>query len=228
MAEGNRAYTDGEIERAVELYRQALDRGADDADLHFNLGNAHARRGELGEAVAAYLRALRRNPRDRDAKANLAWVRSQIRDLELSGEGLPPGVAQLSAVARYLSVNHWSLVLVVLTWLAGALLGWGWWRGGVDDKLRRVLLALAALLVVVAGLTGWRYFDEEVRDVGVVVAAEVGVRSGPAETFPIVFQVHDGLTVDLRGEREGWQRISLGGDWVGWVPREAVTPVRRS
>ncbi|MFO7652890.1 MAG: SH3 domain-containing protein, partial [Candidatus Krumholzibacteriia bacterium] len=64
------------------------------------------------------------------------------------------------------------------------------------------------------------------RRLGVVVAAEVEVRSGPQESFPVVFRVHDGLAVDLRGEQSGWQRISLGGEWVGWVPRSTVVAVR--
>jgi hypothetical protein len=227
MAEGNRAYTDGDMDRALALYLQARDAGGDAAELHYNLGNTHARRGELGEAVASYLRALRRDPRDRDARANLAWVRGHIRDLELTGTKLPPVVAQVHAALRALTLDGWSLVVLLLVWVLCALVAWGWWRGAIGDGLRRVLLANVAVLVIAGGAAGWRYYDERVRNVGVVTAPEVPVRSGPADSFPVVFEVHDGLTVVLRGAREGWQRISLGGDWVGWVPRDAVTAVRR-
>jgi uncharacterized protein YraI len=58
------------------------------------------------------------------------------------------------------------------------------------------------------------------------VVEEVEVRSGPATTFPVVFRIHDGLTLAIRGERDGWSRIGLGGDWVGWVPAGTLEPVR--
>jgi len=228
MAEGNRAYTDGDVDLALDLYRQAVAAGADDADLHYNLGNSHARRGELGEAVAAYLRALRRAPRDRDTRANLAWVRSHIQDLELDQKELPPVIAQLATAARSVTLTRWSIVLLVIVWTTAVLLAWGWWRGGIGDGLRRILLTCATVQVLLVAVIAWRYHDERVRDIAVVVVEEVAVRSGPADSFPVVFQVHDGLTVDLRGAREGWQRISLGGDWVGWVPQGAVTTVRLS
>jgi uncharacterized protein YraI len=57
--------------------------------------------------------------------------------------------------------------------------------------------------------------------------AEATVRSGPDAGFPTLFQVHDGLPVTLHGEREGWVRMSLGGDWQGWLPATAVERVRK-
>jgi uncharacterized protein YraI len=59
----------------------------------------------------------------------------------------------------------------------------------------------------------------------VVTAAEATVRSGPAGSFPELFMVHDGLTLTLDGEREGWVRVSLGGDWQGWLPQDALVRV---
>ncbi len=124
LAEGNIAYTDGDLDLAVRLYRQAVTLGADDARLHFNLGNALARRGELGRAIASYLRAQRLAPRDGDTRTNLAWVRSHTRDLELAGGGLPPVVTQLDDLAHTLSVDEWAVVLVILGWLIAVLIAW--------------------------------------------------------------------------------------------------------
>ncbi|MFO7653808.1 MAG: BatD family protein, partial [Candidatus Krumholzibacteriia bacterium] len=160
VAEGNQAYTEGDLDTALERYRLSLDAGVDDAVVHYNLGNVHARRGELGRAVASYLRALRRDPGDRDARANLAWVRAHLKDIELAGEELPPGVAQAAGLGRALTLDQWSLLLVAAVWVLCLLLGWGWWRGGVGERLRRVLLAGLAILVLVGAVTAWRFHDE--------------------------------------------------------------------
>jgi tetratricopeptide (TPR) repeat protein len=226
LAEGNQAYTAGEVDLALARYRELLAAGINDPSLHYNLGNAYARGGELGRAILCYLRAERLAPRQQDIKTNLAWVRAHTRDLELQADRVPLLVGQLLAGARKLSLDEWSAVLIVSLWVGGVLLAWGWYRGSFADNLRRLLLALAAWLCLVAVVVGWRWYDEQIKDLAVVVVPEVEVRSGPAETFPVVFRLHDGLTLTVRGRREGWARIGLGGEWMGWVPQQSVEPVR--
>jgi tetratricopeptide (TPR) repeat protein len=226
MAEGNQAYTEGHTDRALELYLQTQAQGVNDAVLHFNLGNTYARRGELGQAVASYLRARRLAPRDRDIKTNLAWVRQHIRDLELTDNNLPLFIAQAAGVISTFTLDQWGVAFLLLTWLIAALIAWGWYREHIGTHLRRVLLSSVAALLVVATVTAGRWYHEQVRNEAVVIVETAEVRSGPADNFPVLFQVHDGLTVNIEGEREGWVRIGLGGEWVGWLPYGSVTSVR--
>ncbi len=226
VAEGNQAYTEGRLEDAADKYLTARDLGVNDPVLEFNLGNTYARSGQLGQAVASYLRAQRLDPGNRDVRANLAWVRRHLRDLELAEKPLPLFIAQIVAVVQMLTVDQWGLVLIVLVWGLVGLVAWGWYRQDIAPNLRRVLLGAAALVVVVSAVTGGRWYVEEVRETAVVVAEEVVVRSGPAENFSALFEVHDGLTLSIVGRREGWIRVGLGGNWEGWVPAESIVPVR--
>ncbi len=227
VAEGNDAYTRGDIAAARRAYEGALALGVDDPRVHYNLANAHTREGRLGKAVAGYLRALRQAPRDRDAAANLAWVRSHTRDVELAARALPPVVHQLDRAVGRLSLDEWAVVTLVLIWITAGLIALAWWQGGLSDRLRRILLAVVATLAVAALVTAQRWHIERVRDIAVVIVEEVEVRSGPATSFPVVFRIHDGLTLAIRGERDGWARIGLGGDWVGWVPEGTLERVRQ-
>ena len=124
--------------------------------------------------------------------------------------------------------DEWATLLVVLCWLTAGLVAWSWHRGWLAAGLRRGLLVAGGLLLAVAVVTATRWYSEHLRDTAVVIVEEVEVRGGPATTFPVVFRIHDGLTLVIRGEREGWVRIGLGGDWVGWVPAGTLEPVRRS
>jgi len=225
MAEANQAYTEGDLDQALEKYLAVRAAGVNDAVLHFNLGNTHARRGDLGLAVASYLRAQRLDPRDRDIRTNLHYVRTHLKDLELGNPSLPLFIAQFAGLARALTVREWGAVLVILVWLLSALLAWGWYREGFSDPLRRAGLVLAAILVLTVSITVWRWYGEEVRQRAVVVVAEASVYSGPAETFPVMFQVHDGLTVHLEAERGEWRRINLGGKSLGWLPAASLEAV---
>ena len=226
VAEGNQAYTEGRTDQALELYLEARSLGVNDAVLHFNLGNTYARRGELGQAVASYLRARRLAPRDQDIHTNLTWVRQHIKDLELTDQKLPLFIAQAAAVIAALTLDQWGWVLLLAVWLTAALVAWAWYREDYGTNLRRALLVSAAGLLVAVTVTAARWYHEEVRDEAVVIVAMAEVKSGPADNFPILFQVHDGLTVNIEGEREGWVRIGLGGEWVGWLTSDSVTSVR--
>jgi tetratricopeptide (TPR) repeat protein len=227
IAEANQAYTDGDLEGARARYLQARELGADAAVLHYNLGNTYARLGQLGRAIVNYERAIRRDPRDPDVRRNLAWVRSHTRDLELTGQGLPPVIAQLDAAAHRLSVPEWSGLLLLSSWLVAGLVAWTWRRGAVEGPLRRALIAAAAVALIVAAITATRWYEERWRQEAVVIVEEVEVRSGPATSFPVVFRVHDGLSLTVRGERDDWSRIALGGDWMGWVPSGTLAQVRQ-
>jgi len=227
LAEGNQAYTEGELDRALARYTAARDLGVDDPVLHFNLGNTHARRGELGLAMASYERARRRAPRDRDIVRNMAWVTRHLRDLELAREDLPLFIRQSVQLVRMFTLDEWGVALLGAVWVLAAIVGWAWWREGFGDGFRRAALVLAAATLAAGAITAWRWYGERVVVTGVVVAEEVTVRSGPAPGFPALFQVHDGLTLRVEAEREGWTRVSLGGDWQGWLPGEAVTLVGR-
>jgi len=227
VAEGNAAYTRGDYAAAAAAYEDALASGADDAVAHYNLGNARARQGELGHAVLAYLRALRLDPRNGDARANLAFVRAQMRDRGLQDATLPPVVAQLSGLIGLVSLDEWSLLLLGLLWATAAVVALIWVRGGAGDLLRRSLVALCVGVGLAGGIVGWRYWSERVREQAAIVVPEAEVRSGPAESFPVLFRVHDGLLLGVRGREDGWVRIGLGGEWVGWTQASAVEGVRR-
>ena len=64
----------GDDRGAAETYA-----GLDDADAHYNRGNALARAGDLRQALQAYDAALARNPQDRDAQRNRDRVAQALR-----------------------------------------------------------------------------------------------------------------------------------------------------
>lgn len=225
MAEGNQAYTQGDLDLALQRYRQAGDLGVNDASLHFNLGNTYARSGQLGQAVACYLRAKALDPADKDIASNLAWVRRHIRDLELNQEPLPLFIAQAAGVMAALRVDQWGVILILAVWLTAALVGWSLYRGDFGVRLRRVVLIAVGSILVLAAVTGWRWYQDEARDLGVVVIPAAAVRSGPAESFPVLFEVHDGLAVEIKEYRDSWVRVGLGGEWVGWLPAPSIVAV---
>ncbi len=94
----------GDDRGAAETYA-----GLDDADAHYNRGNALARAGDLRQALQAYDAALARNPQDRDAQRNRDRVAQALRSEpspggpgrqpapQAGGAGNPPPAQQQAA-----------------------------------------------------------------------------------------------------------------------------------
>ena len=65
----------------------------------------------------------------------------------------------------------------------------------------------------------WR--EENVRE-GVILLPAVDTRSGPSEGNPVLFTIHEGLTVELGAQARGWRQVILPNGWNGWVPGNAI------
>jgi len=82
---GAAAYRAGDMADATQDFSQG-----DDADAHYNAGNALANQQRYKEALAAYDDALRRDPNMDDAKANRRaveeWMKKQQQDKNGSGD----------------------------------------------------------------------------------------------------------------------------------------------
>ena len=243
FAAGNAAYEAGDYSAAIDRYREVAEAGVVHRDLFYNLGNAYFKSGDLGHAVLWYERALPLDPRNGDVRANLAVVRSMLRDQQLlPAHGGVRGV--LTGWHRRLSAEESVGVACVFyalftlsalclifrrsrfvrafyrfaSWVSpGRLFG----LGMAGD----VLLGMATTAVIALLFAGSAYAkvrESRVHMRSVVVSQEIAVFSGPSRDSTIQFKIHEGTIVTVRDGREGWVRVDLPGDLSGWVETETV------
>jgi tetratricopeptide (TPR) repeat protein len=246
FAAGNAAYEAGAYPDAIDRYLEVANSGIENADLYYNLGNAYFKAGDLGRSVLWFERALRIEPRNEDARANIAMVRSLLRDQQL----VPPqGGVRNAALAwhRRLSISESAAVacgfyalfciaaLVLIfrrsrpvamfyrraSWLSPARL-----FGLTMTQDLVVGMVLTALLTIVfAGSAYAKVQDSREALRGVVVTEEVAVYSGPSQDATIQFKIHEGTIVAVRDGRGGWVRVDLPGDLSGWVEETTVEKI---
>jgi tetratricopeptide (TPR) repeat protein len=205
--------------RSAEAYEKIRRRGADNADLYRNQGNAYLLAGDLPRAILAYRRGLRLAPNDRDLRRNLAHAREQVAH--------PPGSVGRPPVDHWppwlpRPVPGWLLAGVAVAYSLGclALTRWLMWRRG-----RLLAAALVAFLAALL-LGGWLAVERwrERRDTlqPLVVIADDGVllRRGNGPSYPPRCEVPLSRGVEGRRlfERGSWLKIELAGGEVGWVP----------
>lgn len=221
LAEANREYEAGQYEQAASLYQALVRDGADDARLHYNLGNAHYKVGDLGRAIASYRRAQRLMPRDADIAANLELARAQTVDrLETTSSAGASALLQRALVGT-VSPSESALMALALWILVSVLTAAALVRRR-SSWLRGAALTTATFALVAALSLGLRVRREIVRPPAVVVAEAVQAQSGPGADYVDAFMLHSGTEVEILEERAGWVRIALPGELQGWIPASAL------
>lgn len=98
---GNAAYSVGEYDKAIEIYKGLLEQEGNSSGLLYNLANSYAQKGEIGLAILNYERALKLSPGDPDILGNLTKVR---KDQGLFTE--KPGI--VARIVQFFSIDTWT------------------------------------------------------------------------------------------------------------------------
>jgi len=243
FAAGNAAYAAGDYRTAIDRYTEVVNAGVVHADLDYNLANAYFKSGDLGHAVLGYERALQLDPHSDDVRANLAVVRSMLRDQQLlPAHGgardilmgwhrrLSTGESVAVACVFYALFTLAALCLVfrrsrvvasfyrLVSWVSpGRLFGLA-----MKGDMVLGMTTAAVLALIFAGSAYAKVREGSVHARSVVVSEEVPVFSGPSHDSTIQFKIHEGTIVNARDARDGWVRVDLPGDLSGWVETTTV------
>lgn len=236
-ARADSAYTAGEYEKAVALYKEALADGDPSSALYFNLGNAAYEAGDYGTAVVSYERARRLDPGNSRIKENLRFVNTKVADsnrAELHGKkgSVEPDVPSfLESMRLAVARNHASDGWAVLAAIAFVLfLGLGVlyvYSGSVALKKLGffsgiVMLFFSAVFLVFAFMAA---HDASRTDRVVLTAYKAELLSSPEEgasasSSPLCrgTQMELVKTKEAPGGTSVWAFVRLNSDNSGWVP----------
>lgn len=226
FTEAEGLYNEGRFSEAVARYESLRAQGVADAALFYNLGNACFKSGRLGSAILNYERALRLAPGDEDARANLAFANELIADAPERPE-LPAYLAWAVAIYRALSADACAALLTLSFLVAGAgstalmLDRWPRWR----VTFLYVLAGMAFLALASGAFLAAKLSAASGREEVIVLAPRSEVRSGPGEANPQLAEIHEGLKLVVRGEREDWLQVTLPNGLTGWVKRADVETI---
>ena len=219
---GNAAYQKERYAQAAEAYRTVLKYKIRDARVEFNLGNAEFRLGRLGYAILHYERAYRLAPTDADIRANLEFARSFRFDRIETTEGHSV-IRAVQFVQGRLGPDRQAWIALVVLWSLFGLLGWGLAKPGRWKRVHGWLLSALVLLVLVVSASWYTTHGRLISSrIAVVLNEAVEVRAGPGGNNPVLFTVHEGLTLEVRETRPDWLQVSLPNGLHGWIRRNVI------
>ena len=218
FVDGVKAYNTKDYATAVAKFEAVADKGAANAALYYDLGNAYLKNKDLGHALLWYERAAKLAPEDPDLRFNLEYARSLAKDAGEFQTGplrrvlffwcdmLAPQTLQLVTIGANLAL--WLLVGLCL-----------FRRSRILRGLRA--MALVAVLLLAPSMCYQMYEQAFVKQ-GILLNAKTSVRSGRTEDSTRLFELHAGSRVRVAANNNGWLKIHFGADKIGWVPADSV------
>ncbi|MFM8432587.1 MAG: tetratricopeptide repeat protein [Bacteroidota bacterium] len=216
---GNAAYKAKDYEAAITAYERCLANSITAPELEFNLGNACYKAGKNAEAILHYERALKLSPSDDDIRYNLRLANLKNTDRI---ETIPKVFYERWSEGLTMLMNErsWSVLLLFLLWLTFGTVSF-YFLTRVSKLKKTAFFGSIGLLIILFmtwSFTADRSDSEFGNDRAVIMKTSVYVKSSPDEKGNDLFILHDGTTVDVLDELEGWKRIRISNGSSGWLP----------
>lgn len=223
IEQGNKYYTDGDLQAAIAEYEKVITAGYESAQLYYNLGNAYFRDGQLGLAIMNYVRAKRLAPRDEDIQANLEFAhRFAVDRIEVTEQTIV-----LDFINKFFdsfTLNEITVIAAVLYVLTMCLLLLRFIYRKIYIPMP-VFSVVVLLFIIAAVFTGVKVDRDVLVRQGVVLVQETEIKSGPGEDFNTKFSVHAGLMFNIEREEAGYYWVNFENRLKGWIQKSAAAEI---
>ncbi len=215
---GNKAYKEQNYELAAESYEKLIEAGKESSELYYNLGNTYYKLDSLGKSKYYFEKALKLDPNNEDLQYNIDSIAnpSLLDNVQYSeSKGIKKAV--YSVILGH-SKNFWSTLGLIL-WISGfGLLGIYWF---VKKRLLQMIgfySAITCILVALIAITFTFMHKSHLQNhqKAVVMKSEVDILTEPSDNAEMIFQLHEGTTIELIDENKDWCRIEVDNQ-QGWV-----------
>lgn len=215
---GVSAYEAGRYEEARTSWRSCLDQGIRNSQVFHNLGNASYRLGEVGHSVYYYRKALLINPGSEESRFNLTQAEELRKDRQDELE-VDAAFQALWTLHTALSIDTalWVLLTLLLILMVGVLLI----RRSVTPGLKGVLVGVMTLVILLGTpltlSTGYKIWQYEFLQEGVVLVESTDLWSGPGTQYQVLATLHSGTTLEVLAIEGEWASVEVGGSMVGYL-----------
>ena len=223
---GNKAYIEGDYNKAIEEYTAILDGGEYSMKLYYNLANAYFKAGAMGRAILYYNKALRIAPSQEDIRHNLALAEAQTKDRIAV---IPEFFLNrwLRTMRNSMSCTAWSVLSLV--WF-GVLLAFGvlfllasrvrWRKMGFYGALCAFVLFVATTSFAVSSRNDMLSHNE-----AIVMGTAISIKSSPDRSATDLFVLHEGTKVKVLTEVDEWVEVVIADGKKGWTERKNIEEI---
>lgn len=231
---GNEAYRNGKFMVAIEHYQAAIEAGASDWRVYFNLGNAFFREDEIGEAILNWERARHLRPRNENVLENLEFARTTKVDIVRKNEGGPSvtDVYENTFLGFFydflekFSTFEFSNTIIVCS-IIGTIFLALWLL--VSGRFRKFFFWTSVifwlLFITIGALFIIKQSNIWETDKAIVVQPGAEIRSASYSNSELLYTYQEGMEVAELEVRNGYSRVKLRNGEEGWMRSEYIQRV---
>jgi len=215
-------YINKDYEKALYFYDSISKLGYSSADLHFNLANCYYNLGNIAEAIYNYEKANVLAPNDKDISHNLNIARKSVRT---KTEQKPEVfyVKWFNSILDLFSSNAW--LYISITAFVISLIMTGLYFFSTKLGLRKTGFYLGILLLIfsIICLIFSRLQANKILNNKFAIVFESSViKSSPSEEGTNLFEISEGMKVEVLDELQEWSEIKLDDGKEGWLLTESI------
>lgn len=217
FAKANDLFRQKQYTEAAGIFQHLADQGYEQPELYLNAGNAWYKANRTGMAIYNYEKALTKDPFNAAVIHNLSVANQRVEGYI---NDLPPLFFQQwwIGLTHFFSPNGWAIGAILFFWLAIAgviltLLRPNLYRG----IIRWSAVAAGVLFIgfLVAGIGA--YSAVNTHDDGIVMSAAVKAKAAPDQGSKDIFELHEGMKVQVTDATQEYCKIVLPDGRSGWL-----------
>lgn len=215
-------YMANEYYEAQLIYESLIAEGYTSPELFYNLGNCYYKSDRLAPAILYYEKALKLSPGDEDIKHNLKIAYSKIPN---QVKEVPEifYIKWFKAVRNLFASNMWAWICCVSFGFALVLLVIV--LMSKRNSIKRLGIYLSSFLIVVAVLSfAFSYSQMKYQNSRnqAIVYEPAMVKSSPSSDGNNLFEIQEGLKVQIIDTLDNWVQIRIPDGKRGWVVKEQI------
>ncbi|HNQ66958.1 MAG TPA: tetratricopeptide repeat protein [Bacteroidales bacterium] len=218
-------YLNSDFEKALAIYEDINSKGYCSADLFFNMGNCYYNLGDLANAIYFYEKAIVLNPSDEDILHNLQIANSKIKNKT----DIVPEVFYLrwyKSIVSLFSTDKWAILSIIFFILC---------LGTISLYLfsKRIILRktgfYSAILLFILSIFSLIFSIGQAKLITnnnfAIIFETSLVKSGPSDESTNLFEVNEGLKVEITDSLNSWYNVKLADGKQGWIIAENVKKI---
>ncbi|KOS06894.1 BatE protein [Flavobacterium akiainvivens] len=224
---GNTLFRKGDYKGAVKEFEGILANKQESAEVYFNLGNAYYKLNRVAPAVYNYEKALQLSPGNKDVEINLAFAQKMVLD-DIKAVPQKGFSAALYNRLDGFHYNTWGWVAVAFSFLILLSFALYYFSGRTLVKRIFFITMFVAVFGVVFSIFAALFVQshQSAENPAVIFAEVISVKAEPDEDAAEAFVLHAGTKVNVTETLDGWKKIQLPDENVGWLPKSALKEVK--
>lgn len=210
-------YNQERYAEAAEAWEKLTNEGSQISSIYYNLGNAYFKNNEIALAILNYERALKLSPGDEDIQHNLQIAQSHIAD---KVEAIPDlfFIVWLNQLNMWQSTNTWAWFSIISFVFLLMLVTWRLLRRQTNKQ--RLIFIFAIIMFFLSAFSMFLALRAKYsfhKDQEAIIMKDCLIKSSPSETGTNLFEVHEGLKIEIQDSVNNYTEIRLADGKKGWI-----------